>query len=178
MRQGRVVIGVVAVAALALGACSSDGSSKASNSSTTSGSKRTTTARPMGPSRISEDCTVGKGGLLPAGATADKTSLAPPPPAGFVMHEYVASGTATSYRVAGEETRTGAGTFVPDTSAKYRTRIVVRRPADPKHFSGNVIVEWLNVSGGVDSAADATRPTRRSGGQATRGWVCLRSASA
>ena len=70
------------------------------------------------------------------------------------MHEYVASGTATSYRVAGEQTEDGRWKFVPDGSAKYRTRIVVRRPADPKDFSGNVIVEWLNVSGGADSAAD------------------------
>lgn len=148
MTRGRFVIGVVAVAALVLGACTSDGSSNASSSSTT-------TARPSGPvADLSEELHGGKGVFLPAGATADKTSLAPPPPSGFVMHEYVASGTATSYRVAGEQTKDGRWKFIPDGSAKYRTRIVVRRPADPERFSGNVIVEWLNVSGGADSAAD------------------------
>ena len=32
--------------------------------------------------------------------------------------------------------------------------MLVRRPADPKEFSGTVIVEWLNVSGGVDADPD------------------------
>ena len=31
--------------------------------------------------------------------------------------------------------------------------MVVYRPIDPKRFDGTVIVEWLNVSGGVDAAA-------------------------
>jgi hypothetical protein len=43
---------------------------------------------------------------------------------------------------------------VPDATAPYRTRVLVRRPADPKVFSGTVIVEWLNVSGGVDADPD------------------------
>ena len=29
--------------------------------------------------------------------------------------------------------------------------MLVRQPADPSKFSGNVLVEWLNVSGGVDA---------------------------
>ncbi len=41
-----------------------------------------------------------------------------------------------------------------DASAPYRTRVLVRRPADPKAFSGNVVLEWLNVSGGVDADPD------------------------
>jgi hypothetical protein len=28
--------------------------------------------------------------------------------------------------------------------------VTVRRPSDPAKFSGNVIVEWFNVSGGID----------------------------
>ena len=43
---------------------------------------------------------------------------------------------------------------MPDATAPYRTRVLVRRPADPKKFSGTVIVEWLNVSGGVDADPD------------------------
>jgi len=34
----------------------------------------------------------------------------------------------------------------------YKTRILVRRPADPNLFSGNVIVEFMNPSGGYDIA--------------------------
>ncbi len=37
------------------------------------------------------------------------------------------------------------------TSAPYRTRVLVRRPATRRASSGTVVVEWLNVSGGVDA---------------------------
>lgn len=71
----------------------------------------------------------------------------------YVQHEYIASGTATDYR-APALPPDGVWTFTPDTTAAYRTRIVVRRPADPKRFSGTVVVEWLNVSGGLDANPD------------------------
>src|SRR5581483_9957053 len=70
---------------------------------------------------------------------------------GYVQREYVASGTATSYRDDGTLTRDGRWTFAPDGQAPYRTRVLVRYPADPARFSGTVVVEWLNVSGGVDA---------------------------
>src|SRR5262249_25022642 len=57
----------------------------------------------------------------------------------------------TSYKQAGAPTHDGRWTFAPDTTAPYRTRVVVRAPADPSKFSGKVVVEWLNVSGGVDA---------------------------
>jgi hypothetical protein len=50
----------------------------------------------------------------------------------------------------------GVWTFEEDGSAPYRTRILVRRPADPGAFSGTVVVEWNNVSGGVDAIPDFT----------------------
>jgi hypothetical protein len=70
---------------------------------------------------------------------------------GYVQHEYLASGTASSYRVTAPMTTDGRWSFAPDASAPYRTRIVVRQPADRAKFSGTVVVEWLNVSGGVDA---------------------------
>ncbi|MDQ1480455.1 MAG: hypothetical protein QOI44_1316 [Actinomycetota bacterium] len=73
---------------------------------------------------------------------------------GYVQHEYVASGTATSYKAKGALTRDGRWTFAPDTKAAYRTRILVRRPAKPADFSGTVVVEWDNVSGGIDADPD------------------------
>ena len=63
----------------------------------------------------------------------------------------MAAGTATSYSAAGELTADGEWTFEPDATADYRTRVVVRRPADADDASGTVLVEWLNVSGGVDA---------------------------
>lgn len=52
---------------------------------------------------------------------------------GFVEQEYFIAGTAE-----------GKGT--PDdavSSQAYKTRLLVRRPADPKRFNGAVLVEWL-----------------------------------
>jgi hypothetical protein len=69
----------------------------------------------------------------------------------YVQQEYAAAGTATSYKASGALTADGLWTFEPSTTADYRTRVLVRRPAKASAFSGNVIVEWLNVSGGVDS---------------------------
>ena len=42
------------------------------------------------------------------------------------------------------------------TTAGYTTRVVVRRPVNPAKFNGTVIVEWLNVSGGIDAGPDWT----------------------
>jgi hypothetical protein len=73
---------------------------------------------------------------------------------GYVQHEYAAAGTATSYKAAGALTHDGRWRFVPDARAPYRTRVVVRAPAKASAFSGTVVVEWLNVSGGVDANPD------------------------
>ena len=70
---------------------------------------------------------------------------------GYVQHEYTASGTATSYRQNGQFSFNGRWSFVPEGHASYQTRVLVRYPSDPARFSGTVVVEWLNVSGGVDA---------------------------
>jgi hypothetical protein len=72
----------------------------------------------------------------------------------YVQAEYVAAGTAVSYRAPNGQAQDGRWSFEPDGSAAYRTRVLVRRPANPANFSGTVIVEWLNVSGGVDADVD------------------------
>jgi len=59
---------------------------------------------------------------------------------GYVAEEFFVSGTATSFAP------------VPGT-ADYTTRIVVLTPSDPARFNGTVLVEWLNVSGGIDAPA-------------------------
>jgi hypothetical protein len=51
----------------------------------------------------------------------------------------------------GEDGRWGAA---PAGEAAYVTRVVVVRPADPARFNGTVLVEWLNVSGGLDAGPD------------------------
>jgi hypothetical protein len=59
---------------------------------------------------------------------------------GFSNEEFLLEGTARSY--------------APEGEAPYRTRVLVRRPLDPRRWNGSVVVEWFNVSGGLDAAPD------------------------
>ena len=71
---------------------------------------------------------------------------------GYEEHEYFASGTATAFK-GDSMPSDGKWTITPTTTASYKTRILVRRPTNPAHFNGTVIVEWMNVSAG-ESAPD------------------------
>ena len=71
---------------------------------------------------------------------------------GYVEKEYFASGTASAFKAMSEPSD-GKWTIRPTTEASYRTRILVRRPADAAKFNGTVVVEWMNVSSG-ESAPD------------------------
>ena len=72
---------------------------------------------------------------------------------GYEQSEYFLSGTASAYTSTSPLTSNGRWTVTPASTAEYKTRMVVYRPIDPARFDGTVIVEWLNVSGGVDAAA-------------------------
>ncbi|MDT5070900.1 MAG: hypothetical protein QOH82_220 [Mycobacterium sp.] len=58
---------------------------------------------------------------------------------GYGAAEFFVTAVATSYADAAD--------------AEFTTRIVVLTPTDPGRFSGTVVVEWLNVSGGIDAPA-------------------------
>lgn len=68
---------------------------------------------------------------------------------GYIEQEYFYSGIANRY-----QTPDGATGKVTDGDHKYRTRLLVRRPVDPKKFNGTVIVEWDNVTSGHDLDID------------------------
>lgn len=72
---------------------------------------------------------------------------------GYEQVEYFVSGTARAYTAADPLGSDGVWSVAEGESAAYRTRILVYRPVDPRRFGGTVIVEWLNVSGGLDAAA-------------------------
>jgi Alpha/beta hydrolase domain len=72
---------------------------------------------------------------------------------GYEQSEYFLAGTATAYTSATPLTSNGRWEVTPASTAPYKTRMVVYRPINPKRFDGTVVVEWLNVSGGVDAAA-------------------------
>lgn len=73
---------------------------------------------------------------------------------GYSEAEYFISGTATAYTNSGSLAADGQWTVTPGATAAYKTRVLVYRPTDRNKFNGTVIVEWLNVSGGLDAAAD------------------------
>ena len=75
---------------------------------------------------------------------------------GYMQQELFISGTATAYANVGAFDSDGAWTVAPAASAPYKTRILVYRPIDAERFNGSVVVEWLNVSGGLDAAPDWT----------------------
>jgi len=76
---------------------------------------------------------------------------------GYQQSEFSVTGDASWYTSATALTTDGKWTVTPSTTTKrYTTRAVVYRPIDPQKFNGTVIVEWLNVSGGVDANPDWT----------------------
>ena len=151
----RLTLAAVALGLVAgLGACSSsdDGGSNAKATTTTKASTYTTrpaAVRPEGPAAtIDKELTAGKGPAL--------TDLAPPDLAGhdFVEHEFQVSGTAVTYEPKGDLAKDGRWSVTEGPTADYTTRVVVRRPESAEDFNGTVVVEWLNVSGGLDANPD------------------------
>ena len=60
---------------------------------------------------------------------------------GYVEEEFIVSGKADAYSLTGAR----LASDVP-----YRTRVIVRRPADQRRFNGTMLAEWQNVSAGFD----------------------------
>lgn len=72
---------------------------------------------------------------------------------GYVAEEFFVSGTASSFAPLGTLGPDGRWDVTACDTAEYTTRMVVLRPSDPAQFNGTVLVEWLNVSGGIDAPA-------------------------
>jgi hypothetical protein len=66
---------------------------------------------------------------------------------GYTANEFFVSGTATSY------TQDGQFSAAPAGEAEYTTRVVALTPTEKSAFNGTAVVEWLNVSGGIDAPA-------------------------
>lgn len=165
MKSIRTVIAVSAVLAIApLASCSSDSSDSdgaaapstteaASGATSTTSSDDTTTTeaeRPDGPvADMSEELTGGDGPF-----SADIVSGIELPD-GWTEQEFAATGSAGTYTADGDLPEDGTWDLTDDqsASAEYRTRVLVRRPpADA--FNGTVVLEWLNVSSGIDADPD------------------------
>ncbi len=74
-------------------------------------------------------------------------------PEGFVEEEYLFAGEAVSYVPEGPVSSDGFWSVTEGSAAAYKTRMIFRYPP-PEQFSGVVIVEWFNVTAGVDNSID------------------------
>jgi hypothetical protein len=88
---------------------------------------------------------------------ADGFGPEPPVPSGYEENEYFVSGRAKLY----EFSATGVRVIAPCPPSAgplgcrklpYTTRMLVKRPIDPRRFSGTVIIEPFNPSSGYDIA--------------------------
>ncbi len=91
------------------------------------------------------------GGLGVLALQADLTGM---PQYGYVQDEYFFEGTAQAFDAVGAYSSNGVWPITPSTTAPYKTRMIVRRPADRHQFNGTVVVEWLNVTAGFDTSPD------------------------
>lgn len=71
-------------------------------------------------------------------------------PQAYVQEELFVSGAATVFTYEEQPRRE---VVVPlEEDVPYKTRLIVRRPADPRAFTGTVVVEWWNSSASFDAA--------------------------
>jgi hypothetical protein len=156
--QWRLLLSVVFVLAVVAAACS-DSDSGSADTSGAPDSTAPLVERPVGPTaELSAMSAEGNGVFMGSPDAFDNEGnyLVEIDDPAYVQEEFVAAGVATSYAPVGELTSDGVWTVEDDETADYRTRVLVRRPADADDFSGVVVVEWLNVSGGVDADPDWT----------------------
>lgn len=148
-------LALLLVGGLLLAACSSsDDGGAAARQTSTSTTSTTTVDRPDGPAADLSQVLTGANGLFLGSSDAFDARgdyLVEFDEPGYLQEELVASGTATSFVVEGGLTADGEWVLEPDQTADYRTRVLVRRPVRSEDFSGVAVVEWLNVSGGVDA---------------------------
>lgn len=92
--------------------------------------------------------TGGNGAVVLQGTTFGLGSV------GYTQSEFLLSGNAASYVPEAPLDSDGRWQVTPASTAPYTTRLVVNRPVDPARFNGTVVVEWLNVSAGLDAAPE------------------------
>jgi len=85
-----------------------------------------------------------KGSKLHAPAETSQFALAP---YGYTEQEFLVSGTATGNMAGFPQSATYP-------SLPFTTRIIVRRPLNPKRSNGTIVLEWMNVSLQQDTDVD------------------------
>jgi hypothetical protein len=129
-----LLLSIITIIAILAGCSDSDNNSPAAP--TTSGA------------RVSGPITAGSHGFAATPAVVDLEA------AGYVEEEFFLEGTARAFEQVGDWSIDGVWPVSEASTADYKTRILVRRPADPAKFSGVVVVEWFNVTSYVDVDVD------------------------
>jgi hypothetical protein len=91
-----------------------------------------------------------------------------------VVEEFLVEGVASVYNYPDDPPVRGEIAPIGHlTNAPYRTRLMVRRPADPADFNGTVVIEWWNSTAGFDVAPvwDASHGYFARKGIAYVGWT-------
>ena len=140
-RNRRLLVLVAASVPLLLGAASAVAAPIADSDL---GRRSSTVAHPT----VTGPVTGGNGAIVLQATSFDLSSV------GYTQSEFFLSGEASSYAPTQPLDSAGRWQVAPASTAPYTTRVVVNRPANPARFNGSVIVEWLNVSAGMDSAPD------------------------
>ena len=72
---------------------------------------------------------------------------------GYLETEFFIEGEASRYGLSGGSPHSFDGRWVAEKrgTSRYRTRLLVRRPADPARFNGTLVVNWNNVSNGYEN---------------------------
>jgi hypothetical protein len=133
------------------GSCSSDDEYDATGAADTTGASDT--SRPRGEGVAAPEVS----GPITGGAYGIGFNPVPPrilEQFDYREDEYFISGTATGYEATGSWGQDGKWSVRTATASPYTTRIAVRRPNDPDAFNGTVVVEWLNVTSGMDADPD------------------------
>lgn len=74
---------------------------------------------------------------------------------GYERREFFFGGTANAYIDTAPLSSNGEWSVAPSgDQARYASRLLVYRPIDPARFNGTVIVEWMNVSSGLDTPSE------------------------
>ncbi len=152
LRMGATALGLVAVAALAVG-ITPVGAAAVPNPTVTgpiTASCSPTCPSPPGPAN----------GIHVPDAFDGASNLQEFIDADYTEEEYFFEGTATAFErdpTAPAWDSSGFWTARPSATippAAYRSRMLVRRPTDPKKFNGIVVVEWFNVTALIDLPPD------------------------
>lgn len=107
-------------------------------------------------------------GDAPSSATAPVTVTTPPVdegdpfipgtrlvedlPNGYIEEEFFIEGEANLYNYANNPPQGPTDIATLQEEVPYKTRLIVRRPANAHRFRGTVVVEWWNSTAGFDTA--------------------------